>query len=191
PVSIAQRTSGATDWPSSNYDQSANRYSPLTQITTKNVDTLQEVWSFHLKPAGYTGRLREDEAIPIVIGNTMFLGSPYGAVIALTARTGAEKWRFSLPNNEVPAPRGVAYWPGGAGLPASIVFGTRSGGLYSLNAADGTPNAWFGENGVVNLKTPEVMQTGPTATYGLLSAPSIYQNLIITAAATPQVPRGS
>src|SRR5262249_11303385 len=167
------------------------RYSPLTQITTKNVDTLQEVWSFHLKPAGYTGRLREDEAIPIVIGNTMFLGSPYGAVIALNATTGVEKWKFSLSNNEVPATRGIGYWPGAGGLPASIVFGTRSGGLYSLNAADGTPNAWFGENGVVNLKTPEVMQTGPTATYGLLSSPSIYKNLIITGAGTPQVPRGS
>jgi quinoprotein glucose dehydrogenase len=50
-VSIAQRTPGATDWSSSNYDQSANRYSPLAQITTKNVATLQQVWSYHLKPA--------------------------------------------------------------------------------------------------------------------------------------------
>src|SRR5204863_7042492 len=116
---IAQKTSGAGDWSSSNYDQSANRYSPLTQITTKNVATMQQAWSFHLKPAGYTGRPREDEAIPIVIGNTMFLGSPYGAVIALNGTTGVEKWRFTLPNNEVPATRGVAYWTGGGGLPSS------------------------------------------------------------------------
>ncbi len=74
---------GPTDWPSTNYAQSANRYSPLTQITTKNVSTLQQVWSIHLKPADFTGRMREDEAIPIVIGNTMYLASPYGAVIAL------------------------------------------------------------------------------------------------------------
>src|SRR5258706_11700160 len=154
-VSIAGGAPGAIDWPSTNYDQTANRYSPLTQITAKNVGTLQQVWSVHLKPAGFTGRMREDEAIPIVIGNTMFLGSPYGAVIALNATTGVEKWRFPLPNNQQPATRGVAYWPGGGGLPSSIVFGTRSGGLYSLSAADGTPNAWFGENGVVNLKTPE------------------------------------
>ena len=95
-VSTADGTPGATDWPSTNYDQTANRYSPLTQITAKNVSTLEQVWNFHLKPADYTGgRLREDEAIPIVIGNTMYLGSPYGAVIALDATTGAEKWRFS------------------------------------------------------------------------------------------------
>src|SRR4029077_11820289 len=151
---IAETTPATTGWSSSNYDQSANRYSPLTQITPANVSTLQRAWSIHLNPAGYSGRLREDEAIPIVIGNTMYLGSPYGAVIALNATTGVEKWRFQLPNNEVPATRGVAYWAGGGGLPSSIVFGTRSGGLYSLNAADGVPNAWFGENGVVNMKTP-------------------------------------
>ena len=66
-----------------------------------------------------------------MIGNTMYLGSPYGAVIALDATTGAEKWRFQLPNNEIPAKRGIAYWPGGGGRPASIVFGSNAGALYS------------------------------------------------------------
>ena len=96
-VSTAQGTPGATDWPSTNYDETANRYSPLDQITAQNVATLQQAWSFHLKPAGYTGRLREDEAIPLVIGNTMYLASPYGAIHALDATTGAEKWKFQLP----------------------------------------------------------------------------------------------
>jgi quinoprotein glucose dehydrogenase len=190
-VSIAQSTPGATDWPSSNYDSSANRYSPLTQITEKNVGTLQQVWSVHLKPAGYTGRLREDEAIPIVIGNTMYVGSPYGAIMALDAATGAEKWKFQLPNNDVPSTRGAAYWPGGGGLPPSIVFGGLSGMLYSIKASDGTLNAWFGENGVITLKTPEVMQTGPSPTYSLRSSPSIYKNLIITGAGTGEGPGGS
>jgi quinoprotein glucose dehydrogenase len=185
--------SGGADWPSANYDQSANRYSPLTQITAANVRTLQQVWSFHLKPAGFTGPMKEDEAIPIVIGNTMYLGSPYGAVIALDATTGSEKWRFQLPGNELPAKRGVAYWPGGGDLPfpPSIVFGSTVGRLYSLKAADGTLNEWFGENGVITLKTPEVMQTGTDAAYSLLSAPTIYKNLIITGAGTGEGPGGS
>src|SRR5579872_728798 len=50
---------GATDWPSTNYDQTANRYSPLKQITKDNVAALQQVWSIHLKPAGFTGPMRE------------------------------------------------------------------------------------------------------------------------------------
>ena len=182
---------GATDWPSTNYDQTANRYSPLSQITAENVSTLQQVWSFHLKPAGYAGRLQQDEAIPIVIGNTMYLGSPYGAVIALDATTGTEKWRFELPDNDVPSKRGVAYWPGDGDIPPSIIFGVLSGGLYSIKASDGTPNSGFGENGIITLKTPEVMQTGMDASYSMLSSPTIYKNLIITGAGTGEGSRGS
>ena len=175
---------GATDWPSTNYTQSANRYSPLTQITADNVATLERVWSVHLKPADFTGGLREDQAIPLVIGTTMYLASPYGAVIALDATTGAEQWRFEIPDNAVPSKRGLAYWPGDGDLPASLLFGASSGGLYSIKASDGTLNAGFGENGVVNLKTPEVMRNFTDAGYLLLSSPSIYKNLVITGAGT-------
>src|SRR4029453_14902416 len=181
----------ATDWPHTNYANSANRYSPLDQITAQNVATLERAWSFHLKPAEYTGRLREDEAIPIVIGNTMYLASPYGAIHALDATTGAEKWKFPLPNNELPSKRGIAYWPGDGSLPASIIFGGLAGGLYSIKASDGTLNAFFGENGIVNLKTPEVMQTGMNVPYALLSSATIYKNLIIIGAGTGEGAGGS
>ena len=181
----------ATDWPSTNYAPSANRYSPLDQITATNVASLQQAWSFHLKPAGYTGRPREDEAIPLVIGNTMYFASPYGAVHALDATTGTEKWKFQLPNNDLPSKRGIAYWPGGGGVPPSIIFGALSGGLYSVKASDGTLNAGFGEKGVLNLKTPEIMQTGMNVAYSLLSSPTIYKNLIITGAGTGEGPGGS
>jgi quinoprotein glucose dehydrogenase len=191
PVGAAQRPSSATDWPSSNYNESANRYSPLDQITPANVATIQPAWRFHLKPAGYVGPLKLDEAIPVVIGNTMYLASPYGAIHALDATTGAEKWKFQLPNNDVPSKRGLAYWPGGNGALPSIIFGGVSGGMYSLNASNGTLNDAFGNNGVVNLKTPEVMQTGAEQAYSLLSSPSIYKDLIITGAGTGEGPGGS
>ena len=190
-VSTAQSTPGATGWPGSNYNETANRYSPLEQITAQNVATLQQVWSFHLKPAGYTGRLRESEGIPIVIGNTMYLTSPYGAIHALDATTGVEKWKFQLPNNDLPSKRGLSYWPGDGTVPPSIIFGGLAGGLFSIKASDGTLNAGFGENGIVNLKTPEVMQTGMNLPYSMLSAPTIYKNLIITGAGTGEGPRGS
>jgi quinoprotein glucose dehydrogenase len=112
----------------------------------------------------------------------------------LDATTGAEKWRFQLPNNELPSKRGVAYWPGGGSdlaLPPSIVFGSTTGKLYSLKAEDGALNEWFGENGAITLKTPEVMQTGTSVAYSLLSAPTIYKNLIITGAGTGEGPGGS
>ena len=190
-TSAAQKPSGRTDWPVSNYSDTANRYSPLDQITPANVTTLQPAWRFHLKPAGYTGPLKLDEAIPVVIGNTMYIASPYGFVHALDATTGVEKWKFRLPNNDIPSKRGVAYWPGGNGSPPAIIFGGASGGMYSVNASNGVLNDAFGNNGVVNLKTPEVMQTGMDQAYSLLSSPSIYRDLIITGAGTGEGPGGS
>ncbi len=179
------------EWRSANFDNSANRYSLLEQITPGNVSQLERVWSVHLKPAGYTGRPREDEAIPLVVGGTMYLASPYGAIHALDATTGVEKWKFPLPNNEQPSKRGLAYWPGDGTVPPSLIFGGLSGGMFSLKASDGTLNDGFGEHGVVNLKTPDVMQTGMSAIYSLLTAPTIYKNLIITGAGMGEGPGGS
>src|SRR3954464_788746 len=187
----AQRSSSATDWPASNYDQSANRYSPLDQINAANVAALQPAWRFHLKPPGYTGALKVDEAIPVVIGNTMYLASPYGAIHALDATTGQEKWKYQLPNADVPSKRGLAFWPGGNGAQPQIIFGGAAGGMYSVNASNGALNDAFGDNGVVHMKTPEVMQTGMAEAYALLSSPSIYKDLIIIGAGTGEGPGGS
>ena len=41
----ADLASRASDGASTNYDQSANRQSPLTQSTAKNVRTSQQVWN--------------------------------------------------------------------------------------------------------------------------------------------------
>src|SRR5262245_21594172 len=92
----AQGPSSATGWPSSNYNESANRYSPLDQITAANVATLQPAWRFHLKPAGYTGPLKLDEAIPVVIANTMYIALPSGAIPALNVTLGGGKWKITL-----------------------------------------------------------------------------------------------
>src|SRR5436190_6443091 len=190
-TSTAAQGPRSTDWPVTNFDQTANRYSPLDQINATNVRTLQQAWSFHLRPAGFDGGMREDEAIPLVIGNTMFVASPYGAVHALDATTGTEKWKLQLPNGDRPSKRGLAYWPGSGGVPPSIIFGVLSGSLYSIKASDGTPSAGFGQNGIINLKTPEVMQTGMDPSYSLLSSPTIYKNLIIIGAGTGEGAGGS
>ena len=98
------------------------------------------MWSIHLKPAGYDGALRHAEAVPLVIGNTMYVTSPYGAILALDATTGEEQWRFELPENDLPAKRGLAYWPGDGNVPPSLFFGTILGELYSIQAANGALN---------------------------------------------------
>ena len=53
-------TAAGTDWPVSGHDAGGQRYSPLTQINKSNVANLQIAWTYHLTPAGYTGRPRID-----------------------------------------------------------------------------------------------------------------------------------
>ncbi len=39
---------GGTEWPMYRHDYAGTGYSPLAQITTKNVSSLREVWSYRL-----------------------------------------------------------------------------------------------------------------------------------------------
>ncbi len=170
-----------TDWPISGHDAGGQRYTRLTQINKSNVTRLQQAWTYHLTPAGYAGRPRLVEAVPLVVGNTMVIASTYGEIVALNATTGAELWKFKMPDDDVPSARGGAYWPGGK----AYIVGSRLGRLYSLDLKTGTLNKSFGENGILNLKTPEVMVTGMQDIYNQPSPPVIYKNLVITGAGTP------
>ena len=178
-------SAAGTDWPVSGHDAGGQRYSPLTQINKSNVANLQIAWTYHLTPAGYTGRPRLAETVPVVIGNSLYISSEYGEVIALNATTGAEIWKYKLPDTDIPTARGVAYWKGDKGHPATIVTGSRLGRLYALDAKTGKPAEGFGEHGIVNLKTSEVMGNSPNYPYGQPAVPVIYENLIITGAGTP------
>src|SRR5438552_2773298 len=110
------------DWPNYGNDRGAMRYSPLTQITPANVKSLKVAWTYHMKPADAT-RVATSETTPLVVGNVMYLGSPYGRIVALDATTGKELWVYKLPGNTRPAPRGMAYWPGEGKYAPELLFG--------------------------------------------------------------------
>jgi len=63
-------------------------YSPLDQITTRNVARLRPVWSFS------TGSTSGHEAPPIVNDGVMFVATPGNQVIAIDAKTGHQLWRY-------------------------------------------------------------------------------------------------
>ena len=170
-----------------NLNSGATRYSPLAQITTANVKHLKVAWIYHMKPAPPAGsgtdtslRLSEDQ--PLVVGNTMFVVTPYGRVVALDPATGEEKWVFVIPGDDQASLRGAEYWPGDGSTGPSLFFGTTHGFLYSISAATGKANRTFGHDGAINLRTPEVMGNAPDHLYILPSPPVIYRNLVITGA---------
>ena len=63
-------------------------YSPLDQITTKNVKKLMPAWTFS------TGVEEGHQSPPIVNNGVMFITTPKNQVLALDARTGDLLWRY-------------------------------------------------------------------------------------------------
>jgi len=214
-VALAQSVETSKEWPTYGHDPGGMRLSPLTQITPANVGQLKVAWVYHMRPAGVVtpagrgaaagapgetpdgaqggrgrGRggsgFRASEVTPLVIGGIMYLSTPYSRVVALEPTTGKEVWAFQLPTG-APSTRGVEYWPGDTQTPAQIVFGSSDGKLYSLNAKTGKPNEAFGDNGIVNLNTPEIMQ-GLPGRNAMTSPPTVYKNLVITGGTTQENP---
>src|SRR6476646_3715011 len=214
-VALAQSVETSKEWPTYGHDPGGIRFSPLTQITPANVGQLKVAWVYHMRPAGVVapagrgvaagapgetpdgaqggrgrGRggsgFRASEVTPLVTGGIMYLSTPYSRVVALEPTTGKEVWAFQLPAG-APSTRGVEYWPGDAQTPAQVVFGSSDGKLYSLNAKTGKPNEAFGDNGIVNLNTPEIMQ-GLPGRNAMTSPPTVYKNLVITGGTTQENP---
>jgi quinoprotein glucose dehydrogenase len=177
------------NWPMPGRDPGGTRYSPLTQIAPANVNQLKVAWVYHMKPAGSTS-LHPSEDQPLVVGPTMYVVTPYSRVVALDAATGHEQWMFQIPDGDQASVRGANYWPGGEGAGPAIIFGTRRGRMYSISAATGQLNADFGDHGMVDLKTPEVMTTGNDKSYILPTPPLIYKNLVITGSGPGEGPGG-
>ena len=97
------------EWPMVRRTYDGWGYSPLEQISTKNVDKLIPVWEFS------TGVLSGHEAPPLVANGVMFVATPSNQVIAIEAKTGRVLWRFRRPAPEgalVPhqTSRGVALY---------------------------------------------------------------------------------
>ena len=85
------RTPDAKDWLMIRRTYDGWGYSPLNQVTSKNVARLQPVWSFA------TGVANGHEAAPIVNDGVMFVSTPGNQVIAIDARTGTLLWRYTNP----------------------------------------------------------------------------------------------
>ena len=73
--SIKDCVSDPNNWCMQQGDWSAQRYSKLDQINTKNVGNMQVAWTFS------TGVLRGHEGSPLVIGSTMYVHTPFPNIV--------------------------------------------------------------------------------------------------------------
>jgi alcohol dehydrogenase (cytochrome c) len=88
PEQLAAGLNDPTRWLSYSGDYSAQRHSPLTQLTLDNVDQLTTQWAFQ------TGVLGKFETTPIVTDGLMFITGPNNTAWALDARTGRQIWTY-------------------------------------------------------------------------------------------------
>jgi glucose dehydrogenase len=176
---------GQTDWPAYSHDFRGQRYSPLTQINTRNVAKLKLAWqygsdagSIDLNPA--TRVLTATEAVPIMVGGVLYSPTVHHTIVALDPETGREIWKNDLGKAAAPL-RGVTYWQGDKDIPAAILAGTSDGRLLALNAKTGKLVPGFGNEGTVDLRQG-VADKFPNTAYHMSSPGTIYRNLIITGA---------
>jgi alcohol dehydrogenase (cytochrome c) len=97
-----------TEWPMVRRTYNGWGYSPLDQITGRNVKSLQPVWVMS------TGMNNGQEAAPIVSGGVMFVSTSYNQVMAIDAKAGTLLWRYRSPTpgnaRGKPVSRGVALY---------------------------------------------------------------------------------
>jgi PQQ-dependent dehydrogenase (methanol/ethanol family) len=124
-----------TQWALPGKNFAGTRYSSLDQISTDNVTNLRVAWTFS------TGVLRGHQGQPLVIGDTMYLVTPYPNIVyAIDLNNPNEiKWKFE-PQNDARAlgsaccdviNRGVFY------AEDKIFFNTLDGHTHALDAETG------------------------------------------------------
>ena len=156
-----------------NRDLAATRFSPLTQINTRNVGKLTRAWSYSLNRHPSSGSITGgSEFTPIVVAGVMYLTNN-NTVLALDPETGKELWRHET--SELVSKRGVAFWPGDQNNPARVIF-TTGRRMVALNAKTGKLDPGFGKEGEVDMTVP----------YD--SAPVVYKNMLLVGANTGEAP---
>ncbi|MES9991333.1 MAG: lanthanide-dependent methanol dehydrogenase XoxF5 [Candidatus Thiodiazotropha sp.] len=132
------------DWVMPNGDYASTRYSKLDQINAKNVKDLKVAWTFS------TGVLRGHEGGPLVIGDTMYIHSPFpNKVFALDLNDdGRIIWKYEPRQDTSVIPvmccdtvnRGLAYGDG------KIILSQADTTLVALDAKTGK-KVWSVKNG--------------------------------------------
>jgi PQQ-dependent dehydrogenase (methanol/ethanol family) len=151
------------NWAMPTGDYANQRYSTLAQINKDNVKDLKVAWTFS------TGVLRGHEGGPLVIGDVMYIHTPFPNIVyALDLNDeGRVIWKYEPKQDPAVIPvmccdtvnRGVAYGNG------KIFLYQADTTLVALDAATGKV-VWQVQNG-----DPSKAETGT-------SAPAVYKNMV-------------
>jgi PQQ-dependent dehydrogenase (methanol/ethanol family) len=156
---LTQLSADANNWAMQAGNFANTRHSELKQVNAGNVNKLQVAWMFS------TGVLRGHEGSPLVIGDTMFLHTPFpNNVFAIDLETQKIKWKYAPKQDPAVIPqmccdtvnRGLAYADG------KVFLQQADSNLVALDAKSGKL-VWSVKNGdpkvgAVNTNAPHVFK---------------------------------
>jgi PQQ-dependent dehydrogenase (methanol/ethanol family) len=156
---LERLTANPKNWAMQAGDMYNQRYSKLSQINAGNVNKLQVAWTFS------TGVLRGHEGSPLVVGDAMYLHSPFpNKVFAIDLNTNKIKWKYTPKQDPAVIPqmccdtvnRGLAYAEGKVFLQQAdstlVAFDADSGKIV-WSVKNGDPSV-----GAVNTNAPHVFK---------------------------------
>lgn len=161
-------------WTRSQGENGARRYSSLRQITRDNVRDLEVAWTYRSGDGAVN-----IQCTPIMVDGLLYGPTPGRAIVAIDAVTGIERWRVQLDKRgnrlqDLPARRGLVYWPGDREHPARILFGAGEW-IHAVDPKTGRPTPGFGEAG----RTP--LPTGAT------TAGVVYRHVFVVTGVTGDI----
>jgi len=161
---LEQKMQNSANWAAQAGDYANQRWSDLKQIDRSNVGQLQVAWTLS------TGVLRGHEGAPLVIGDTMYIQTPFpNNVYAVNLKDQTYKWKYEPKQdvNVIPVMccdtvnRGLAYGDG------KIFLQQADTTLVALDAATGKL-VWSQKNG-----DPKKGETNT-------NAPHVFKDKVIT-----------
>src|SRR6185503_1490276 len=161
---LDQKMSNPANWATQAGDYANHRYSTLSQINSGNVGNLQVAWTLS------TGVLRGHEGSPLVIGDMMYIHTPFpNNVYAVSLKDQTFKWKYEPKQDADVVPvmccdtvsRGLAYGDG------KIFLQQADTTLVALDAATGKV-LWSVKNG-----NPKIGETNT-------NAPHVFKDKVIT-----------
>ncbi len=146
------------DWPSYGNDLGGSRFSPLDQINTENVASLELAWSYR------TGAGGAFKATPLQVGELIYFCTGGNKIVALNAEHGELAWQFDpLIDPEhlefaryfTTGCRGVSYFAAPDDYQGEcaerILTATTDARLIAVDALSGERCVNFGDLGEINL----------------------------------------
>ena len=164
PTDLEKAMGSSSNWASQAGDYANHRYSDLNQINAGNVAKLQVAWSMS------TGVLRGHEGSPLVIGDTMYVHTPFpNNVFAVNLKDQSFKWKYEPKQDTDVIPvmccdtvnRGLAYGDG------KIFLQQADTTLVALDMNTGKV-VWSAKNG-----DPKIGETNT-------NAPHVFRDKVLT-----------